>query len=242
MYYSDITTGKFINRINRFVAEVLIDGHVELCHVKNTGRCRELFTEQAEVYLERSLNPARKTAFSIIGVKKGKNVVNIDSLAPNKVLYEALTKRDIILPGFEEITLLKPEKSYGHSRFDFYAESGKRKAYIEVKGVTLEEDGVAKFPDAPTLRGVRHITELVEAKKDGYDAFAVFIVQMSGVKYFTVNDRTHKEFGDTLRFAGENGVYVLAYECDVTADSIKLNGKKVKVNLFDTNDTNPMLL
>lgn len=231
MNYSNIVKGIFISRPNRFVAEVLIGGRVEICHVKNTGRCRELLKDSAEVFLQKSLNPNRRTAYSLIGAQKGGRIVNIDSQAPNRVFYEALLNGSVQLPGFKEITLIKPEKVYGSSRLDFYVESKKRKAYIEVKGVTLEENGVAKFPDAPTERGVKHVTELVRAKNDGFDAFAVFIIQMSGIKYFTPNDITHKEFGNALRYANQNGVKILAFECDVGAESIELNGKRTRVIL-----------
>lgn len=231
MNYSNIVQGEFISRPNRFIAEVIIEGRVEICHVKNTGRLKELLVEHAEVYLEKSLNPSRKTAFSLIGVKKGGRIINIDSQAPNKVFYESLSKREIDLPGLLEPILIKPEKKYGNSRFDFYVGGTSNKAYIEVKGVTLEENGIAKFPDAPTERGLKHVKELVRAKNNEFEAFLVFIIQLNGIKYFTPNDETHKEFGDALRHADKNGVKIFALECDVGADSIKLNGKRIKVVL-----------
>jgi len=229
--YSNICEGKFIRRLNRFLAEVMVDGKETICHVKNTGRLKELLTGEALVYLEKNDDPMRKTGYSLIAVKKDKRIVNIDSQAPNKVLYEALTKGKISLKGFENITYIKQESTYGASRFDFYIENADRKAFIEVKGVTLEESGTAKFPDAPTLRGVKHIYELAGAKKHGFDAYIIFIVQMNNIKYFTPNDATHKEFGDALRFAGKNGVGILAYECDVKPDLIEFNGKKCEILL-----------
>lgn len=229
--YSNIYEGKFIRRQNRFLAEVLVDGKETICHVKNTGRLKELLTKDALVYLEKNNNSLRKTGYSIISVKKDNHVINIDSQAPNKVLYEALINRKINLPGLENITYIKQESTYGTSRFDFYIESMNNKAYIEVKGVTLLDDGAAKFPDAPTLRGVRHIYELVDAKKEGFNAYIIFIIQMNSIKYFTPNDETHKEFGDALRYAKLNGVEIMAYECDVSPDCIELNGKQCEILL-----------
>lgn len=231
MKYENVCKAEFIARPNRFIAEVLLNDQIVRCHVKNTGRCKELLMEKATVYLQQSSDPCRKTACSLIAVQKGERAVNIDSQAPNKVFHEALLNRKIQLPGFEEITYIKPEKTYGESRFDFYIKSGQNKAFIEVKGATLEEEGVAKFPDAPTERGVKHLMELIKAKKEGYSAFIVFIVQMKDIRYFTPNDRTHKEFGDALRLAEKNGVTVLAYECDVVPDEIIVNGKQCSVIL-----------
>lgn len=231
MKYENICRAEFIDRPNRFIAEVLLNGRVIRCHVKNTGRCKELLLENAAVYLQQSSDPCRKTACSLISVQKGERIVNIDSQAPNKIFHEALLNHNVQLPGFEEITFIKPEKTYGDSRFDFYIESGKNKAFLEVKGVTLEEEGVAKFPDAPTERGVKHLMELIKARKKGYSAFIVFIIQMKEIRYFTPNDRTHKEFGDTLRLAEKHGVKILAYECDVTPDTIEVNGKSCSIVL-----------
>jgi len=231
LLYSNIYEGKFIKRLNRFIAEVMVDGKKTICHVKNTGRLKELLTEEAIVYLEKSNNPMRKTGYSLISVQKDNRIVNIDSQAPNKVLYEALTNREINLPGFDNITCIKQESTYGSSRFDFYLESKNRKAYIEVKGVTLEDKGVAKFPDAPTIRGVKHIYELVDAKKNGFDAYVVFIIQMNNINSFTPNDETHKELGEALRFAKHSGVKIMAYECDVSPDCIKFNGKQCGILL-----------
>lgn len=229
--YSNICEGKFIRRQNRFLAEVLVDGKETICHVKNTGRLKELLTKEAVVYLEKNDDPMRKTGYSLISVKKDNRIVNIDSQSPNKVLYEALTTGKISITGFENIDYIKQESTYGASRFDFYIESMNNKAYIEVKGVTLEENGIAKFPDAPTLRGVKHIYELADAKKYGFDAYIIFIIQMNNIKYFTPNDATHKEFGEALRFAEQNGVVIRAFECDVSPDRIELNGKQCKIIL-----------
>lgn len=231
MKYRKVCPAQFIRRPNRFLAEIRLNGKETRCHVKNTGRCRELLIDGVTVYVEENLNPGRKTGCSLIAVKKGDRIVNIDSQAPNKVFYEALAEGKIRLPGFEEVTYAKPEKTYGASRVDFYIENGPNKAFIEVKGVTLEEEGVAKFPDAPTERGIKHLLELVKAKEDGFSAFIVFIIQMQNIRYFTPNDRTHKAFGDALRFASRNGVRVLAYECDVTPDNLELNGKQLEVVL-----------
>jgi len=229
--YPNICEGKFIRRINRFLAEVLIDGRKTMCHVKNTGRLKELLTDGAVVYLEKSSDPMRKTGYSLISVKKGSRIVNIDSQAPNKVFCEGMVEGKIKLPGFDQVSCIKQESTYGTSRFDFYIENGSRKAYVEVKGVTLETEGIAKFPDAPTQRGVKHIYELTDAKKSGFDAYIVFIIQMNNIKYFTPNDATHREFGEALRFAAENGVGVIALECDVWPDCIELNGKECAVLL-----------
>lgn len=231
MNYENICRAEFIARPNRFVADVLQNGRIIRCHVKNTGRCKELLLEKAVVYLQQSSDISRKTSCSLIAVQKGERIVNIDSQAPNKVFHEALLSGKIQLPGFEEIAFIKPEKAFGDSRFDFYIESGKNKAFIEVKGVTLEEEGVAKFPDAPTERGVKHLMELIKATEKGYAAFIVFIIQMKDIRYFTPNDRTHKEFGDALRLAEEKGVRILAYECDVMPDNIEVNGKPCSIVL-----------
>ncbi len=231
MKYSKIVEGKFISRPNRFIAEVDINGEMHECHVKNTGRCKELLIKDAVVYLEKSKNPKRRTAYSLIAVKKGNRLVNIDSQAPNKVFSEALSLNTIQLPGLERVTCLKAEKTYGTSRFDFYLESGNNKAFVEVKGVTLEEGGVAKFPDAPTERGVKHIKDLIHAQSNGYAAFVVFILQMDEIRYFTPNDVTHEAFGKALRVANQKGIGIYAYECAVKPDSIEFNGNRCEIIL-----------
>lgn len=220
MKYKNIVTGKFQSRPNRFIAMVDIDGKVETCHVKNTGRCKELLLPGAEVYLEKSGNPNRKTAYDLVGVKKGKVLINMDSQAPNQAVKEWLEKEVY----FKNITYLKPECKYGNSRVDFYLETAEeRKIFIEVKGVTLEEEGVARFPDAPTLRGIKHMKELEQAVQQGYEAYILFVIQMKGIKWFEPNDRTHLEFGDTLRQVAKNGVGVLAYDCSITKESMELD-------------------
>ncbi len=231
MKYKNIIEGIFLERPNRFISYCEIDNNIEKVHVKNTGKCKELLISNCKVYLEESDNPNRKTKYSLISVQKGNRLINMDSQIPNKVVYEGLINRKIILPGLdEEITYIKPEKTYENSRFDIYLETENKKAFIEVKGVTLEEDDVVSFPDAKTERGVKHINELIKASNDGYLSYIIFVVQMSDVKYFTPNDKMHKELGEALRDAKSNGVNVLAYDCNVTSDSIEIKDK-VKVML-----------
>lgn len=224
MKYERIETGKFIERPNRFIAYVEIAGQKEMVHVKNTGRCAELLQPGATVYVQKADNPERKTQWDLIGVKKGKRMINMDSQIPNKVVEEWIRKGNL----FPHATLIRPETTYKQSRFDLYVEEGGRKIFIEVKGVTLEIDGVVKFPDAPTERGVKHIKELCEALEDGYEAYVFFVIQMKGVKYFTPNMVTHAAFGDALRNAQEQGVRILAYDCKVGKDSIEIH-KEVPV-------------
>lgn len=216
MKYENITEGVFLNRLNRFVAQVLIDGKEQTVHVKNTGRCKELLICGVTVWLQRSDNPLRKTEFDLVAVKKGDLIVNIDSQVPNSVAYEWLKKGNL----FSENAVIKREVTRGDSRFDLYVEDGERKAFIEVKGVTLENDGVAAFPDAPTLRGIKHLNGLVRCKEEGFEAYVFFIIQMKGVHTFTPNYKTHFEFGEALKNAKENGVEVLALDCVVTPNSI----------------------
>ena len=223
MKYKNILKGRFLERPNRFIAYCEIDNNIEKVHVKNTGKCKELLIPNTVVYLEESDNPNRKTKYSLISVQKGNRLINIDSQVPNKVVYEGLVNRKIILPGLnEEILYIKPEKTYENSRFDIYLETKSKKAFIEVKGVTLEENNVVLFPDAKTERGVKHINELIKASKDGYLSYIVFVVQMSNIKYFTPNDKMHKELGDALRNAKANGVNILSYDCNVTRDTIEI--------------------
>ena len=230
MKYEKIIRGKFLARPNRFIAEVKLEynGEITKAHVKNTGRCRELLQPGAVVYLEDFTERmgSRKMTYSLIGVEKVRPdgsvlMVNMDSQAPNKVTAEALQSGAVILPGMGKLTLIRGEKTYGQSRFDFYVEdeSG-QKGFIEVKGVTLEEKGLVRFPDAPTERGVKHINELVKARMEGYRAYVLFIVQMEGMDVFMPNDDTHKAFGDALRAAAAAGVEVLAYQCHVTPDTL----------------------
>ena len=218
MKYKNITKGKFIDRPNRFIANVEINGQVEVCHVKNTGRCKELLVPGAEVYVYKSDNPDRKTKYDLIAVKKGEKLVNIDSQVPNKIFYEWVEKSGF----FENMTLLKPECKYKKSRFDCYIEYNNKKAYVEVKGVTLEKSGVLMFPDAPTERGVKHLNELCECIYDGFEAFVFFIIQMNDALYFTPNRETHPEFAEALLKAKENGVNVIAVSCNVYEDEITI--------------------
>lgn len=225
MKYSNIISGIFISRPNRFIANVMIDDKLELAHVKNTGRCKELLIPGVLVYLEKHNNPNRKTKYSLIAVQKENTLINIDSQAPNKVLFEAL-KEGFQLPGLKDkVTYLKPETTYKNSRFDIYLESKNEKVFIEVKGVTLENDGVVLFPDAPTERGVKHIRELISAVEEGYLGYIVFIAQVKGIKYFTPNDSTDENFGIALREASNMGVNILAYDCLVEKDELKLNSQ-----------------
>lgn len=226
MRYRKIVEGTFVDRPNRFIAHVEIGGNVETVHVKNTGRCRELLQPGAKVYLEESDNPARKTKYDLVKVWKGERLINMDSQAPNKVVQEFIEQGKL----FQKVTMIRPETTYGKSRFDFYVEAGDEKIFIEVKGVTLEEDGVVRFPDAPSERAVKHVEELVAAKKDGYQVYVLFVIQMDRVLYFTPNDATHRAFGDALRKAAAEGVKVLAYECLVTEDGLEIS-KEVEVRL-----------
>lgn len=218
MKYNNILKGKFISRPNRFIAYVEIDGNEEVCHVKNTGRCKELLTPNATVFIQKNDNPKRKTKFSLIGVIKGDRMINMDSQVTNKVVHEWILKGNLL----KDVTVIKPETKYKNSRFDFYVETKYQKIFIEVKGVTLENNGIVKFPDAPTERGVRHLRELVDCVKEGYDAYVIFVIQMKDVVHFEPNVETHKEFGDTLKYAKENGVNIVAVDCLVDEDSINI--------------------
>ncbi len=226
MKYKEIHKAVFISRPNRFVAKVSIDGEETAVHVKNTGRCRELLTEGAEVWLEKSSNPDRKYQYSLVTVKKGVRMVNMDSQAPNKAVGEWISEGGL----FTDVKLVRPECKYGNSRFDFYVEHADKKAFIEVKGVTLENDGVVSFPDAPTERGSKHLRELCECLKDGYEAYAVFVIQMKDVLYFTANEEHDPVFARTLRKACDEGVRILAYDCLVTEDEMKI-GDRVEVKI-----------
>lgn len=218
MKYENILEGKFIERPNRFIAYIEINGKIEVCHVKNTGRCKELLIPGVTVFVQENDNPKRKTKFSLIGVIKDKRIINIDSQVPNKAVHEWILKGNL----FKDVTLIKPETTYKKSRFDFYIETKEKKIFIEVKGVTLEENNVVRFPDAPTERGIKHINELCECIKEGYEAYIIFVIQMKDVLYFEPNDETHKEFGDALRQAKKLGVNIVAVDCKVTKDSIEI--------------------
>ena len=218
MIYNNIVKGKFISRPNRFIAHVEIDGKLEVCHVKNTGRCKELLIPGATVFLQVSDNPSRKTKYDLISVYKGDMLVNMDSQAPNKVFGEWAVNSG----WFGDIEFIKPECRYKNSRFDFYIEANGKRIFVEVKGVTLENNGVVSFPDAPTERGIKHINELVEAMEDGYETYVCFIVQMPRCTYFTPAVDKHPEFAQALKNASENGVGIIALNCNVTSTLLKV--------------------
>ncbi|MBR4537830.1 MAG: DNA/RNA nuclease SfsA [Clostridia bacterium] len=212
--YDEVLTGTFLRRPNRFIAHVQTKNGLEICHVKNTGRCAELLVPGAEVTLAVGKNPGRKTRCDLVAVQKGSLYINMDSQAPNRAAAEALPR---LFPG---LTLLRPEAAFGASRLDFYLERGDKKTFVEVKGVTLEENGLAFFPDAPTERGVKHLKELENCLKAGFGAAVLFVIQMQGVTCFAPNRKTHPAFAEALLHAQEAGVQVLAYDCDVTPDSM----------------------
>ncbi len=219
MKYQHIVQAEFVERPNRFIAYVNVQGKREKVHVKNTGRCRELLVKGAKVYMEKSDNPNRSTEYDLVAVEKGSRMVNMDSQAPNKVVGEWLLQKEL----FPNLVFVRPETTYGNSRFDFYVETEDEKVFIEVKGVTLEEDGVVRFPDAPSERAVKHVEELIQAKRDGYRVFVLFVIQMEGVKHFMPNWDTHPEFAEALVRARDAGVEILAYDCKVNADSLAIN-------------------
>ena len=252
MKYQHIVQAEFVDRPNRFIAHVKLEraeavvrdatetaplavvlenetyeAEIVTVHVKNTGRCRELLVPGATVYLEKSSNPNRSTAYDLVAVEKGERLINMDSQAPNKVVEEWLWKKEL----FPDLILVRPETKYGNSRFDFYVETAgdescgraAEKIFIEVKGVTLEENGVVQFPDAPSDRAVKHVEELMEAGRAGYRVLVIFVIQMEAVDYFTPNVRTHPEFARALQKAASEGVEILAYDCKVTADSMEVN-------------------
>ena len=213
--YDNTVPGTFIRRINRFVAEVAINGNTEKVHVKNTGRLRELLVPGAEVYLTEPGSPGRKTRYDLIAVRKDNGILfNIDSQAPNKVVREWLDGQ-----GFD---LVQPEHTYGSSRIDFYMERGEERYLMEVKGCTLEVDGVGYFPDAPTERGVKHLRELIHAASEGYHAVVAFVIQMDGVTEVKPNVQTHPEFGVALKEAVEAGVRVLSMPCHVEPGELNI--------------------
>ena len=252
MKYNQVVPGTFLQRPNRFIAHVLINGKEEVCHVKNTGRCRELLIPGCTVYCAVSDNPQRKTKYDLIAVEKSIEnqivfansgipsqrvkstpeahstlLVNMDSQAPNAAVKEWL--RSGASP-FGKIDFLKPEYKYGNSRFDFYLECNSRKIFLEVKGVTLEDNGVVLFPDAPTERGVKHVRELIRCHKAGFETYVLFVVQMEHAQYFTPNRKMHPQFADALCDARDAGVQLLAYTCKVTPDVMNID-KELKVSL-----------
>ena len=252
MKYNQVVPGIFLQRPNRFIAHILINGKEEVCHVKNTGRCRELLIPGCTVYCAVSDNPQRKTKYDLIAVEKiiesqtvfanagipsqhvkstpeahSTLLVNMDSQAPNAAVKEWL--RSGASP-FGKIDFLKPEYKYGNSRFDFYLECNSRKIFLEVKGVTLEDNGIVLFPDAPTERGVKHVRELIRCHEEGFETYVLFVVQMERAMYFTPNRKTHPQFADALCEAKNAGVQLLAYTCKVTPDVMKID-KELKVSL-----------
>ncbi len=218
MEYRHIRAGTFLARPNRFIAQVELDGAVETVHVKNTGRCRELLRPGVTVWLEGSENPARKTAYDLVAVDKDGLLINMDAQAPNQVFQEWAQSG-----GFrQDLTLLRPETVFGASRLDFYWESPTATGFVEVKGVTLEENGHARFPDAPTARGAKHLGELVRCREAGHQAAVCFVLQMAGMHAFSPNDATDPDFGAALRRAAAAGVQILAMECAVTPESLRI--------------------
>lgn len=219
MRYQAVRPARFLSRPNRFIAQVELDGLQETVHVKNTGRCRELLIPGRTVYLEQSANPARKTRFDLIAVDKDGLLINMDAQAPNRVFGEWARVGQFR----QNLTLLRPETPWGASRFDFYWEdaSGAR-GFVEVKGCTLEEGGLAMFPDAPTLRGVKHLQELACAQGEGYQCAVCIVIQMEGCRCFCPNERTHPEFGQALRAAAAAGVQVLAMDCQVEPGRLEI--------------------
>ena len=218
MRYTNMIPGTFLSRPNRFIAHVEIEGQTEIVHVKNTGRCRELLPGGAEVWCQKSDNPARKTKYDLITVRKGSRLINMDSQAPNLAAKEWLASG-----GLGEIKNLRAETKHGDSRFDFSFTKDGKQCFLEVKGVTLETDGVCAFPDAPTERGAKHLRGLTEAVKEGYGGYVLFVIQMANVTYLHPNDATDPEFGRALREAAANGVEVLAVDCDVTVEEMKIH-------------------
>ena len=225
MRYEKMVEGIFLRRPNRFIAHIEIDGQEEICHVKNTGRCRELLVPGCKVWCLDALSPSRKTRYDLIAVQKGDRLINMDSQAPN-----AAVKEWLMAGVLGEITDLKPESKWGDSRFDFsFMKDGKR-CFLEVKGVTLETDGICAFPDAPTVRGAKHLRELTALAEQGYGAYVLFVIQMTDVKYLHPNDATDPDFGKALRQAAAAGVQVLAVDCQVTPETMTI-GTQVNVTL-----------
>ena len=219
MHYANMVPGTFLSRPNRFIAHVEIGGQAQVVHVKNTGRCWELLVPGAPVWCQRSGNPARKTQYDLIAVKKGQRLINMDSQAPNIAAREWLEGG-----GLGKIENLRPETVHGDSRFDFSFTLHGKPCFLEVKGVTLEQTGVCAFPDAPTERGAKHLRGLAAAARQGYGAYVLFVIQMEDVKYLHPNDRTDPNFGAALREAAEQGVQILAAACHVSEDTMEISG------------------
>lgn len=236
MRYENIAEGHFLERPNRFIARVEIGGRTETVHVKNTGRCRELLVPGACVFLERSDSPRRSTAYDLVAVRKGERIINMDSQAPNKAVEEWLVEGGL----FPDVMLVRPETVYGSSRFDFYIQTQSDRIFMEVKGVTLEEKGVVRFPDAPSDRAVKHLEELARARREGYRAMVMFVIQMAGAELFMPNRDTHPEFADALCRAAREGVEILAYDCQVTPETMRVN-RPVRIALDPPDAAEPCL-
>lgn len=228
MKYTNVISGVFRRRLNRFIAEVMVNDILEQVHVKNTGRLKELLLEGAIVYLECSSNTSRKTKYSLIAVEKDGRIINIDSQVPNQVVFEAL--RENRVSELQQLKLLQREVTFGQSRFDLYFEDEQRKGFIEVKGVTLNKNGIAMFPDAPTERGTKHIMEMIEAVRAGFAGYIFFLVQMQGCDAFKPHQEMDPPFAEALRTAAKQGVQILAYDAYVTCDEIEM-GKPMEVKL-----------
>lgn len=218
MIYENILPAVFVDRPNRFIAHVELNGRLEVCHVKNTGRCRELLIPGCRVYVQHQPSPTRKTAYDLIAVEKGERLLNMDANAPNRVFNEYVRAGRFLL-GW---SVIRPETTHGDSRFDFYLESPGHRLFAEVKGVTLEDDGVMRFPDAPTERGVKHLEGLARCVQEGYEAWAVFVIQTENVRWMEPNRRTHPAFADALRQAAQAGVHLLALDCHTEPDRLEI--------------------
>lgn len=218
MIYENILPAIFVDRPNRFIAHVELNGRLEVCHVKNTGRCRELLIPGCRVYVQHQPSPTRKTAYDLIAVEKGERLLNMDANAPNRVFNEYV-RAGRFLRGW---SVIRPETTHGDSRFDFYLESPGHRLFAEVKGVTLEDDGVMRFPDAPTERGVKHLEGLARCIQEGYEAWAVFVIQTENVRWMEPNRRTHPAFADALRQAAQAGVHLLALDCHTEPDRLEI--------------------
>ena len=226
MIYENILPAIFVDRPNRFIAHVELNGRLEVCHVKNTGRCRELLIPGCRVYVQHQPSPTRKTAYDLIAVEKGERLLNMDANAPNRVFNEYV-RAGRFLRGW---SVIRPETTHGDSRFDFYLESPGHRLFAEVKGVTLEDDGVMRFPDAPTERGVKHLEGLARCVQEGYEAWAVFVIQTEDVRWMEPNRRAHPAFADAMRQAAQAGVQLLALDCHTEPDRLEIR-RPVEIRL-----------
>lgn len=231
MKYNKIVEGIFLERPNRFIAKVLIDGKEETVHVRNTGRCKELLIPGTKIILEDcSHNVNRKTKYSLIGVWKANKLINMDSQVPNKVVFDAIEQGHI--NNISNVSFIKREVTFGKSRFDIYFESGDKKGFVEVKGVTLEKDSISMFPDAPTDRGRKHVLEMIEAVKEGYRGIIFFLIQMDKVNLFKLNWEMDPKFSQAVKLASENGVEIMAYNAIVSPNSINI-GKNIDISFLN---------